>query len=103
VFEVQIPWSWERRTMINPTAASNTRRHISDCGLIEGYWGTLETGSFFGFSLSGEFSSWLLERCPSWATIEEHHRHPDHRNAFVGVVLGFKDAKDATLVKLTWC
>lgn len=101
MFNVFIPFgegSWERDRFA-------VKRQVSSNGLLEVYRGQTASGSYVtGIAPTDEFCDWLLAYCPSWATSEDHS---SSRGVFSpcrakGVLLGFLEAKDAVLTKLTW-
>ena len=101
MFNVFIPFgkeSWISRV-------GKPSQQVSADGLLETYRGQTASGSYVtGIAPTDEFCDWLLAYCPSWATSEDHSPREGIFSPCrtKGVLLGFLEAKDAVLTKLTW-
>lgn len=90
MYEVLIPYDEVRSGMFGQ------RTYTSINGLFERIHDT--------YTVSDTFGDWLLEHCPSWATV---YPKPRGRWSLLGkeiqgIILGFNDPGEAMIVKLTW-
>jgi hypothetical protein len=78
---------------------------LDGTGLLLRYITRLPSGPVTsGITVSNDLGDWLTTNCASWRTIEEQTRSGNDKSLLVysGVILGFSEAGDAVLTKLTW-